>query len=109
MAAWFTVLKASLPYVTQIVTTAIPAFTSKPEASKIDPVVAKQIEELQSAATKNAESTQGLAERLQQTIQGIEAAATNLQKQVATFKVLLFSSFVISLLALATSVWAVTH
>jgi len=81
MLGWIALLKTTLPYVTQIVTSAIPAFTSKPEASVVDPVLSKQIEELQAAATKNAESIQVLAEKLQQTILGIESAADSLQKQ----------------------------
>ena len=44
MPAWLPLLKTTLPYVTQIVATAIPAFTSKTDASKVDPVVTRQIE-----------------------------------------------------------------
>lgn len=54
------IIKAVAPYLTQITASAIPAFTSKPaETVKVDPVIAKQIEELQSAATRNSESVQG--------------------------------------------------
>lgn len=84
-------IKAVGPYVAQIAAAAIPAFTSKPaEAVKTDPVVAKQIEELQAAATQNAQSIHVLAEKLQQTIQGIEAAAQDAKKQVAAYKALVF-------------------
>ncbi len=85
------IIKAVAPYVAQIATAAIPAFTSKPiEATKIDPVIAKQIEELQAAATQNAQSIHVLAEKLQQAIQGIEVAAQDAKKQVAAYKVMLF-------------------
>lgn len=107
MAVWLPVLKASLPYIAQIVTTTIPAFTSKPGGSKADPVVSQQIEELQSAATKNAESIHILAERLQHTIEGIDSAAASLQKQVAWFKTLAFLSTTIALIALVVAAWAV--
>ena len=109
MAAWLPVLKAALPYVAQIVTAAIPAFTSKSDASKTDPVASKQIEELQLAATKNAESIQVLAENLQQTIQGIETAAIGLEKQVTLFKAMLFISSIISVVALAMAGWAISQ
>ena len=109
MAAWLSVLKAALPYVTQIVTAALPAFTSKPEVSMVDPVVAQQIEELQAAAIKNAESIHVLAEKLQQTIGGIENVAAMLQKQVAMLKALLFVSTTIAFVALAVAVWPFSH
>lgn len=85
------VLKAIAPYVAQVAAAAIPAFTSKSaETAKSDPVVAKQIEELQAAATNNAESLHLLAEKLQQTIRGIESAAEEARRQIATYKAMLF-------------------
>jgi len=100
MAAWLPILKAALPYVAQIVTAAIPAFTAKSEVGKTDPLVVQQIEELQAAATKNAESIHLLAEKLQQTIQGIEGAAVSLEKQLALYKVMLLISSVFSIAAI---------
>jgi hypothetical protein len=86
------IIKAVAPFVAQVATAAIPAFTSKPaESTKSDPVVAKQIEELQAATTKNAQSIHVLAENLQQAIQGIEAAATEAKKQIAAYKQCFFS------------------
>jgi len=106
MAAWLPILKAALPYVAQIVTAAIPAFTTKSEIAKSDPLIVQQIEELQDAATKNAESIHLLAEKLQQTIQGIEGAAIALQKQMVVFKLLLSASSLISLVAIIFAMWA---
>ena len=65
MAAWLTVVKAALPYVTQIVTAAIPTFTRPKNES--DDVVPAQIAELQGAATRNAESILALEAQLKQT------------------------------------------
>lgn len=96
MPAWLPLLKASLPYITQIVATAAPAFTAK---RSTDPVVTQQIEELQEAVTNNAESIQLLAEKLQQTIQGIDEAAATLQRQVALFKFLLGFTAMLALLS----------
>lgn len=85
------IIKMVAPYLAQIATAAIPAFTSKPvENSRIDPVVAKQIEELQEAVTKNAQSIHVLAENLQQTVQGIEIAAKDAKQQIAVYKAMLF-------------------
>jgi hypothetical protein len=75
-----------------VATVAIPAFTSKTGVNRSDPVVARQIEELQSAATQNAQSIHLLAEKMQQTIQGIESAAQEARKRTATYQTLLFIS-----------------
>lgn len=107
MPAWLPLLKASLPYVAQIVTTAVPAFTSKPETSKqADPVVNQQIEELQAAATNNAESIHVLAEKLQQTIEGIDLAATDLQNNLAKTRRYLMIATSTAIIALIVAVWA---
>ena len=82
MAVWLPILKASLPYVTQIVATAIPAFTSKPVSGKPDDEVQRQIAELQSAVTKNAESVQSLAMQLKVALEGIDSGAIELQKEL---------------------------
>ena len=83
MAAWLPVIKASLPYVTQIVTAAIPAFTSKPSSEPPDELVAKQIEELQGAVTHNAEAVKALATQLKDTIEAIDESAVKLQAELA--------------------------
>ena len=100
MPAWLPILKAALPYVTQIVTTAIPVFSAKAPASKGDDVLSRQISELQSAATQNAESIRVLAEKLQETIQGIDGAANTLQKELITIKRLVIGAFLLAIIAL---------
>ena len=99
------IIKAVAPYLAQVATAAIPAFTSRPEAVKSDPVVANQIAELQAAATQNAQSIQILAERIQQTMQGIEKAAQEARKQIAAYKTILFASFGLSAVSLAICIY----
>lgn len=100
------IIKAVAPYVAQVATAAIPAFTSKPaETAKIDPVIAKQIEELQAAATRNAQSIHVLAENLQQAIQGIETAATEAKKQIAAYKTMLFVALGLSGVSVLLSIF----
>lgn len=106
MAAIVPILKALLPHVAQIATVAIPAFTKKPGVDKVDPVVAQQIEELQSAATKNAESIHVLAEKLQLTIQGIEQGADKIQRDMAKLRTLLIFSWVLSGVAVGVAIIA---
>ena len=99
------IIKAVAPYLAQVATAAIPAFTSKPEAVKSDPVLGKQIEELQSAATQNAQSIHVLAEKMQQAIHGIEGATQDAKKQLAAYRTMLFVSLGLSAVSLATSIY----
>ncbi|MDP8568458.1 hypothetical protein [Methylophilus aquaticus] len=86
------ILKAVAPYIAQVATAAIPAFTSKPEAAKVDPLLTRQIEELQAATIQNAESLHLLAEKMQLAIQALEEAGQEAKKQVAAYKTMLFAS-----------------
>ncbi|MEZ4599042.1 MAG: hypothetical protein R2940_04555 [Syntrophotaleaceae bacterium] len=99
------IIKAVAPYLAQIASAAIPAFTSKPETARTDPVLSRQIEELQAAATENAKSIHLLAEKMQQTIQGLESAAQEARNQVATYKALLFLTLGISAGSLLTCIY----
>jgi hypothetical protein len=99
------IIKAIAPYIAQIAATAIPAFTAKSEAVKSDPALATLIEELQSAATHNAQSIHVLAEKMQQTIQGIETAAQEAKKQVVTYKIMLYLSLGLSCASFVTCMY----
>ena len=96
MAAWLPFIKASLPYVTQIVTAAIPAFTSKPSNEKPDELVPKQIAELQSAVTHNAEAVKSLATQLKETIEGIDSGAARLQNELARLRRLTIAALLVA-------------
>lgn len=98
MAPWLPLLKAVLPYLTTIVTAALPAFTARKDN--------EQIAELQQAVRQNAESIKVLAEQLQRTIHAIEAgaaAAERAQRQARTVSVV---ALVISLLAFGLALYA---
>jgi hypothetical protein len=99
------IIKAVAPYVAQVAAAAIPAFTSKPAAAKLDPVVAKQIEELQSAATQNAEAIHVLAENLKETIEGIENAARDANRRLVLYKLGLALSLLLSTTSMALCVY----
>ncbi len=108
MAVWLPILKASLPYVTQIVATAIPAFTSKPAIAKPDDEVQKQIAELQSAATKNAESVQSLAMQLKVALEGIDTGAIELQKELQKLRRIAVSAAVVAALSTLVAIFVVS-
>src|SRR5690606_59070 len=104
MPAWLPLLKASLPYVTQIVATALPAFTAKPREEKTDDLTAQQIAEKQSAATNKLESIHALAEKLQQTIEGIELAGNDLQKKLIFFQRLSYGALAVAAVSLVIAI-----
>lgn len=97
------IIKAVAPYLAQVATAAIPAFTAK------NVPVAKQIEELQAAVTQNAQSIQVLAQKLQQTIEGLETAAQDARKQVAAYRAMLFISFGLSITSIFASLFLLTR
>lgn len=98
------IIKAVAPYLAQVATAAIPAFTSKPaESAKSLPVMAKQISELQKAATQNAESIHVLAEKLQQVVHGLEVAAEEGRKEVAAYKTMVIAALGLAGLSLLLS------
>lgn len=74
-SSWLPILNTVLPYLTSIITAAVPAFTARRENDKSANLVAEQIAELQSAVTRNAESVRVLAEQMQRTIEAVQTAA----------------------------------
>jgi protein-S-isoprenylcysteine O-methyltransferase Ste14 len=106
MAAWLPAIKAILPYVAQIVTDAIPAFTNKNGENEKDVVAPNQISELQEAVTHNAESLRVLAIQLQQVISGIDAGSAKAEKEIKTVKWISILAIVISVVAIA--LWLIT-
>ncbi len=101
MAVWLPLLKASLPFITQIVGSAIPAFTSKPSGGSTEAVVHQQISELQRAVTGNAETVKALAARLKESLEGIDAGAAALQREVRTLRRLACAALGLAAAALA--------
>lgn len=99
-------IKVLGPYLTTIATTAIPAFTAKPAATKTDPVLAQQIVELQDAVTKNAKSLHILAEQLQKVIASAEEASVKADRQISYYKALVVSSTIISVAAIALAIFS---
>lgn len=79
MPAWLIpALKAVLPHVATIISTATPVFTKKKDAAAASQslLLQQQITELQGAASQNAVHIRKLAEQLQETVAALEQAAT---------------------------------
>jgi hypothetical protein len=107
MAAWLPALKASLPYITQVVTAAIPMFTSKPENANSAALVPQQIEELQVAVVENAEKVQGLATQMQNNLESLSSGASDLQREMRLIKRLIVLALTLSIIGLSLAVWMV--
>lgn len=103
MAAWLATTKLLLPIVTEIVTTAIPAFTSRKDQQKAADLVTQQITELQTAVTRNAESVQAIAGQLQKTVSAIEHDAALLGHKLRRLQIACALSLIVSLVAVVTA------
>jgi uncharacterized protein YicC (UPF0701 family) len=82
MAVWLPVLKAALPYVSNIVAAAIPAFTSRKGQDVSSDLVAQQITELQAAVTQNAEAVKTLAAQLEKTLTALQASESEMSERL---------------------------
>lgn len=106
MPAWLPILKTVLPYLTTIVTAAVPAFTARRENGKSTNLVAEQIAELQDAVSRNAESVRVLAEQMQRTIEAIETAALSSERAIRKTMVVSMAALAIAVAALGTVLMA---
>jgi hypothetical protein len=106
MAAWIPLLKASLPYLSKVIASTVPAFTAKPPDARPDEVVPRQIAELQTAVTHNAESVKALALQLKETIERIESGSGGLQDELKRAKRMALVSLVVAALAIAVAIGA---
>jgi chromosome segregation ATPase len=87
MAAWLPVLKAALPYVSNIVAAAVPVFTARrSQEPAAGDLVAQQIAELQEAVTGNAETVKGLAAQLEQALSAIANGEAEQAQQLANLR-----------------------
>ena len=100
-------VKAILPYVSSIVTAAIPVFTTRKSdeaAAAQAQLLQQQIAELQSAASKNAVHIKELAEQLQKTITALEQGASLAESRFRRTAVLCIGAIIVSCIALGVSV-----
>ncbi len=111
MAAWFIpAVKAILPFVSPIVASALPVFTTPRKAdaaaSEQAAVLQKQIGELQAAASQNAQHVKELAAQLQKTVAALEAGAALAEARFRHLLMLAGAAFVLAAVALGVAVLA---
>lgn len=82
MAVWLPVLKAALPYVSNIVAAAIPAFTSRKGQDVSSDLIAQQITELQTAVTHNAEAVKTLAAQFEKTLTALQTSESEMSERL---------------------------
>jgi hypothetical protein len=107
MAAWLIpAMKAVLPYVTPIVTAALPVFTPRKsdEAAAQSSVLQQQIDELQAAASQNALHVKELAEQLQKTVTALGQDAALAEKRLRQAVTLAAVAALFALVALGLAV-----
>jgi peptidoglycan hydrolase CwlO-like protein len=96
---WLPAVKVLLPYVSQIVTATLPAFSRKQTASSVEDAEL-QIIELQEAVTKNAESIKLLANQVETLINEIDSSSLKIKKEMLIIKWLSISAIGISLVTI---------
>ena len=110
MAAWLVpAVKAILPYLSSIVTAAIPVFTTRKSNEAVAAqaqLLQQQIAELQSAASKNAEHIKELAEQLQKTVAALEQGATLAESRLRLTAALCIGAIIVACIALGVSLIA---
>ena len=83
-------------------------FTSKQGGVKSDDLVPKQIQELQSAVTHNAESVKALAIQLKEAIETIDAAAAATHREIRMLRSLVYVSSGLAVLSMVLAILALS-
>lgn len=112
MATWLIpAVKAILPFVSEIVSAALPVFTTRKSGVPVqDPagaVLQQQITELQAAASQNALHVKELAEQLQKAVTGLEEAASVAETRFGRLMAIAGAALALALAALAVALFAV--
>lgn len=105
MAAWLPIVKTALPIIAEIVAVTRPMFTKKPSDPERDDLTTRQIEELQTAATQNSDSVKALAAQVQSTFEGMESAATDLQRRLELQQKISISAIIFGLAGFVSSLY----
>lgn len=110
MAAWLIpAVKAILPFISPIVSSALPVFTTRKSdeaAAAQANVLQQQISELQSAASQNALHIKELAEQLQKTVTALEQGAAVAESRFKRTTLQCGVAIVLSLVAIGVSLAA---
>jgi hypothetical protein len=113
MAPWLLpAVKAILPYLSSIITAAIPVFTTRKSneaAAAQASLQRQQIDELQAAASQNAVHIKELAEQLQKTVAALEQGAAIAEARFRRTAALCGAAIALSVIALCVSLIVLFH
>lgn len=111
MYAWLLpTIKAILPHMGTIISTALPAFKSRKideNAAPQEALLQRQITELQTVASQNAIHIKDLAEQLQQMIITLEQGVLANERRYRRISILSVVALVLSVIAIA--LWFIAH
>lgn len=102
MSAWLSVTKAVLPYVSDIISVAVPVFTRRKgntEESRIQ-ILQQQVTELQSASLQNIGDIKALAEQLKTALPLLEKEVQVVDAKLKRASILCGLAFGVAVLAL---------
>lgn len=108
MSAWLSVTKAVLPYVSDIISVAVPVFTRRKgntEESQIQ-ILQQQVTELQGASLQNVGDIKALAEQLSAALPMLEREVQAVDAKLARAALLCGVSIGVAVLALVVSFMA---
>jgi hypothetical protein len=106
MPGWFSV---AAPYLADIVMLARPLFTRNKNGEPVPDIVVQQINELQNAATQNAETARLLATEMQKTLEALQASELVLERQLRLTRWLAGGAGIIAVIALVLAIVALAR
>jgi hypothetical protein len=109
MAVWLPAIKTILPYLTQIITAAVPVFTNRADRAGTEDLTRHQISELQTAAIRNSESLKTLATQLQQAISDIDSASAKIEREIKATRRLALLAIGLSIAAIVLWLFSWMH
>jgi hypothetical protein len=108
MAAWLIpALKAVLPHVGTIISTAAPVFTRKRDDAASQGLLQQQITELQAAASQNAANIRELAAQLQETLAALEQGAAIAERKLRRAFLLCIAATALSAVSLGVALFVI--
>ncbi|MDY0331281.1 MAG: chemotaxis protein [Thiomonas sp.] len=105
-ATWMTAIGAALPYIESVAKIALPVFKQRKTDKEAAESLHRQIEELQTAVTHNAEHVRALAQQLQTTVTALEQAGVQLAAAQQRLRLWMLAALALGAGALALGILA---
>ncbi|MHB9051968.1 MAG: chemotaxis protein [Thiomonas delicata] len=106
-ASWLAAINAALPYIDSIAKIALPAFGQRKSSREANEDTHRQLAELQTAVTHNAEHVRELAVQLQAALSALEQAAAEAAAAQRRLRLLVMAALALAgvAIALALALW----